>query len=62
MLMNSDYYGGKLNMLGIHEHEAFCDTALVDALLHVAGDVDKRPAGGHFEPKFFAVALHGGLL
>jgi hypothetical protein len=31
-------------------------------LLHVAGDVDECPSGGHFEPEFFAVAFHGRLL
>ena len=30
-------------MLGIDEHEAIFNAALVDALLHVAGDVDECP-------------------
>jgi hypothetical protein len=45
-------------MLGIDEHEGILDSALVDALLNVTGNIDERPASGHFEPEFFAVALH----
>ena len=48
--MDSYYYHGKLNMSGINEHEAIFDPAFVDALLHVAGDVDEGPAGGDFKP------------
>lgn len=44
-------------MPGIHEHEAFLDAALVNALLHLAGDVDEGPPGGH-EPEFLSIALH----
>lgn len=59
--MNTDYYCGKLNMPGIHEHEAILDTALVDALLDIGGDVDEGASGGDLEPEFFAVAFHWWL-
>jgi hypothetical protein len=56
--MNTDYYHGKLNMLGIDEYKTIFDATFVDTLLHVTGDVDKSATGGDFEPEFFAVAFH----
>lgn len=56
--MDSYYYHGKLNMLGIYQHETIFNPALVDALLHVSGDVDESAPGGDFEPEFFPVTFH----
>lgn len=56
--MKSDFYHGKLNMLGIDEHESFFNDAFVYALLHLAGDVDEGTASGHVEHEFFPEAFH----
>ena len=56
--MNTDYYCGKLNRPGIDQHETFYNSAFIDALLDVAGDVDEGPAGGDFEPALLAVTFH----
>jgi len=45
-------------MLGIDQHQALGNAALIDAFLHIRGDVDEGPTGGHVEPEFFAVAFH----
>jgi hypothetical protein len=45
-------------MLGIDEHEAFRNAALVDALLHVGRDVDESSPGWDIEPELFAVVFH----
>ena len=45
-------------MLGIDQHQAFRNAALVDALLDIRRDVDEGPSGGDIEPEFFAVAFH----
>lgn len=37
-------------MLGIDEHEPFGNSAFVDALLDVRGDIDKGASGGDVEP------------
>jgi len=49
-------------MLGIDEHEAIFNAALVDARLHIGCDVDEGPSRGHFEHPFFAATFHWWLL
>jgi hypothetical protein len=53
-------YRGR-NMHGVNEHNALFDAAFPQAFLHLRGDVNERPAGGHLKPKFFAVAFHAYL-
>jgi hypothetical protein len=43
---------------GIDQYQPLLDPAFVNALLDLAGDIDKRSPGGHFEPQFFAIAFH----
>jgi hypothetical protein len=45
-------------MLGINEYQAILNSAVVNTLLHIRGDVDEGPSGGHVEPEFFAEAFH----
>jgi hypothetical protein len=42
----------------VAEHQTLLNPTFLQAFLHLGGDVDKRPAGGHLKPKFFAVAFH----
>jgi hypothetical protein len=51
--------GDKLNVRCIAEHQTFPDPAFPQVLLHLRSDIDKCPAGGHFEKQLFAVAFHG---
>ena len=42
----------------INKYQTFPNSALLQALLHLRGDVDKRPAGGHLKPELFAKTFH----
>src|SRR5512135_526359 len=46
------------NMHGIDQRQPFLDTALPDAVLHLAGNIDKRHPRWRIEPELFAKAFH----
>ena len=42
----------------VHKNQAFFDTTLREALLHIAGDVDEPSPGRYLKPELFSVTLH----
>jgi hypothetical protein len=59
--IESGNFDGKLNLLGIDQHETFSDTAVPDAILDLRGDIDQYAPRGHTEPQFLAVTFHNRL-
>jgi hypothetical protein len=49
-------------MHGVAEQQSLFNAALPQTFLHLGGDVDKRPAGGHLEPELLVVAFHTSSL
>ena len=49
---------GKLDMLGLDEHEAIFNPAFIDALLDIRSNIDECASGGDLEPKCCSITFH----